>query len=942
LSVSEIPHVTGWTIKATSPACAGNIVVRMGRLPPRRRRRAAWRWVAAGLAAGALGLLLAWGRPSPGPWSNERTRRLEARLDTLGLDVHQPFDAQRAATEPRRPSYGALAALEKKGHIKELVSGLLVEGETAHARTLLAASKDPELDNERAVAALVSRQPEEGLRFADRVLRREPTSRAAKWNAALALRELGLGYAAVASFREVEALAEPGWSGEARRWADSLAEQTAARRSRYENAEAQARRLSDERQLPNPATIERFPDLMRVHLYQALRTAHSRDDVKALAPVARALDSHYGGTHLTNAIERLASLDFQQRRPLVAAYTALKARSWRTDAAALDAYRAQLIAAGAVGRDLLAGSYLDGLRTAALQAEVERMVKDESDPWISLALIKVAASADHDTAPSGSQEKLLREAVGRARQHGFDLLRLPLQIDLGYLLLRQQRPVAADPLVHETLQAAHTLGLWTTEMAAVAQLATLASYRQEPASVNAYSREVLLAGATCETQILLEGRVAERAAYEGRLDEARAALARLDGCAQERPLRLPGIVALSELVRADHSRSGLARLHGEVERFCAGPPGGPAPSRIDILSARNLEARAIVEFDRIAGRGLLRDTIARIEDGGDTRELGLPRLAAYRRLVADLVKTGELPEALRLMAAEARVRLPSGCVVGISEELRKATVVVRTADGAHLTAFGHPALGEQPDTVVPANLRASLRGCAEVAVIALSPFRGKPRLLPPEMVWRHHSRELPEQGPWTPTHRVVVSDVTPPPSFNLPVLPPWQGARSGAIARHLRGPEATPDAVVEELKDADLFEFHVHGLVDFRLAEAPFLVLSEGLDGRATLDAETVRALRLRRQPFVVLAACNSAASSPYLPSSSGRWGLTAAFLEAGARAVVAANVPIPDGAASQLVEDLIERMQGGASPAHALRDARMTQLASPGHDWAEDFVLFQ
>ena len=353
------------------------------------------------------------------------------------------------------------------------------------------------------------------------------------------------------------------------------------------------------------------------------------------------------------------------------------------------------------------------------------------------------------------------------------------------------------------------------------------------------------------------------------------------------------------------------------------------------------EGRAVIDGDRTRGRQLLGGALqAARSDGG--RELGLVRLLAYRRLTSDAVKAAELPRALSLIADELDLEPPEGCLLAISEDLRKAAVVARTADGRLVGSFGQPALAAHPELVVPDAIRKALAGCPQVPVLALPPFRGKARLLDDGTAWHHLGRAAPAGAGWAASRRLVVSDVSPPASFGLPILPVWRSSGKLPISRHLRGSEANPVTVLRELPSADLIEFHVHALSDFKVAEAPYLVLSPDARGQARLQADAVEALDLPRRPFVVLAACNSAASSPYFPSSSGLWSFPAAFLRAGARAVLAANEEIPDGEATAFVEQMVERVQRGQPAAIALRDARVSWMTRPDSGWVREMVLFQ
>ena len=62
--------------------------------------------------------------------------------------------------------------------------------------------------------------------------------------------------------------------------------------------------------------------------------------------------------------------------------------------------------------------------------------------------------------------------------------------------------------------------------------------------------------------------------------------------------------------------------------------------------------------------------------------------------------------------------------------------------------------------------------------------------------------------------------------------------------------------------------------------------------GRDELTATRIREQKLEGAPLVVLAACHAARPAPVLHALAS---LPAAFIQAGARGVLAATVPIPD-----------------------------------------------
>jgi len=182
----------------------------------------------------------------------------------------------------------------------------------------------------------------------------------------------------------------------------------------------------------------------------------------------------------------------------------------------------------------------------------------------------------------------------------------------------------------------------------------------------------------------------------------------------------------------------------------------------------------------------------------------------------------------------------------------------------------------------------------------------------------------------------VVSAVEAPASLGLPALGGWRtdGAAADVL---LSGAAATPSRVLAELASASVAELHVHGLAD--LEDAAALVLAPEPDGRFALGAPQVRSMRLNHAPLVILAACHAARTQPWQHQG---WSLPAAFLEAGARAVLASTAEVPDAEAPRFFAGVRRRVEEGVLPAQALRDERQDWLARGGQAWVNDVLLFE
>lgn len=156
---------------------------------------------------------------------------------------------------------------------------------------------------------------------------------------------------------------------------------------------------------------------------------------------------------------------------------------------------------------------------------------------------------------------------------------------------------------------------------------------------------------------------------------------------------------------------------------------------------------------------------------------------------------------------------------------------------------------------------------------------------------------------------------------------------------HLKGAEATPGRVLAEMEEATDIEIHTHGLMSSSVSGTSLLVLSPETDGRYTLSEKDVRRLHLKGAPWVLLVACRAAALTP---NRSVSVGLPAAFIEAGARAVLASNVDIPNSADS-FFSAVRERVRRGEVPSVALRHEREQWLSkNPEAEWVNHVLLFE
>ena len=147
-------------------------------------------------------------------------------------------------------------------------------------------------------------------------------------------------------------------------------------------------------------------------------------------------------------------------------------------------------------------------------------------------------------------------------------------------------------------------------------------------------------------------------------------------------------------------------------------------------------------------------------------------------------------------------------------------------------------------------------------------------------------------------------------------------ARALPGARKYVGAAATEAALRRELARAGLVHVAAHGYADDRRPEFSSLVLAPGDDGDdGLLQAYELLDARCAAD-LVTLSACESGSGRE--AAGEGVLGISRAFAVAGARQRVVSLWRVDDAATAALMTDFYARMRGGATPAAALRAARL------------------
>jgi hypothetical protein len=307
-----------------------------------------------------------------------------------------------------------------------------------------------------------------------------------------------------------------------------------------------------------------------------------------------------------------------------------------------------------------------------------------------------------------------------------------------------------------------------------------------------------------------------------------------------------------------------------------------------------------------------------------------------KALFADAGRREEWASALAVVARAFGVAAPARCALAFGADDFRFAVVAVGPDGA-VTGRYEPDLVQPAEWMAPEPMRRQLSGCDEVSVLALPPWLGIGPVLDVQTPW--HYVLGPPRLPVAGRHRqVVIADPTPPPSAGLaPLVPRTWPAPSAGLDELITGPAATPERVLVAISDATLVEIHSHTTWLSRL-DAPVLALSPGADGW-TLGAARIRAANLTGAPVVVLADCGGGVAARF---EHDAWGLPQAFRTAGARAVIASLVDVPDRDATAFFDAVTAEIARGSAPAAALARIRTEKIRADPSSWVRHVVVFQ
>jgi len=143
------------------------------------------------------------------------------------------------------------------------------------------------------------------------------------------------------------------------------------------------------------------------------------------------------------------------------------------------------------------------------------------------------------------------------------------------------------------------------------------------------------------------------------------------------------------------------------------------------------------------------------------------------------------------------------------------------------------------------------------------------------------------------------------------------------------GGAATPGALRAALPNVGVVHLATFGVLNKHNPLFSFIELAPAGQDDGRVEVNEVFGLPLSGQ-LVILSACQTALASGALadvPPGDDWVGLVQAFLQAGARSVVATLWPVEDRATGELMEKFHERLATGVSPVAALADAQRSLI---------------
>lgn len=859
------------------------------------------------------------------------SRSIPWRLTDPRADHFRPFEpAQQVEL-----SITTRAELERKNDLRGAITASLLARQSTTARNYLdRLEPGDDCENDRAVAELMEGKAEVALSRLNRVLRNRPAHPQALWNRALTFEALSLPLTSTRAFAESAELGEQGWSDEARARAFANGDGIIERGRRWKELDVFEKKVIELDEPWPDELVREFPGAARRSFYEALRLADRRDRAH-LEHFARELDRYYGGTELAEYVERELAADNAARRKLKARYRALLLDQLgpADKAALLDELRSRGEGQLLIGARLATYSVTEAIEEYAAASLAT------GDAWQYFLSEQEAARDLVERGDYAAAEPRLQRAVAECAKTKLWYRCSRLEYELARIYNQMQRTTEARPHALRSLSQASANRDWSSERRALYLLGWNEYFRDNLDLARAYFSEMgARALGDCSTRSSYHSHLAMFHLIELHPLEAREELSKTEDCGDGDSIMT--LMARVDVHRATRNEEDARAVEKSLQYMRANPPASEGMlALLDMIEGRFLLQRK----ERERGTRQLREAIRRADSAprGDA-DAGKAKMLAYSALIIDAMSANDRDAAFALSAEEVQLPENTSCAIGVTVDDERTVVLVRGVDGKTEGFLDTERKVRTIDfrKLIAPNLLAVLSNCPVIDVLARPPLVGRADILPTALAWRFRT------GAGTAEHtaavklqRLVVANVEPPPHLRLSALRPYDTSKRSSDTEVLDGPQATPSRALEKMSSATEIEFHVHGLVDLAISDASFLVLSPDASGRYMLTAAEVRARPLTGRPLVILGACRATASAPYLHQS---WSLPTAFLEAGARAVIASSEPISDAEAGPFFDQVRRSIREGKTPAVAVLEARNAAKLLGGSDWVEKVMVFE
>ena len=842
----------------------------------------------------------------------------------MGPAQYRTYQTSRGTTPTRGSDALARAELrfEASGDLRALATVSLLRRDFERAEGYLAGLRQtPDVLADRGLLRLEESRCPEALEFFDRALFLDPGNLPASYNRALCLKQLRLSFAAEQALGPVATSAAGGWSDEARQEHDRLDRMRAELKLQDQATRSTLDALLREQAPPSEAFVTSRPSTARYGYYHAVASAPDRAALERLRPTARALDRAFGGGVLERRLDLVLRSVRPERRALSARYL-----EWvlALNPVPGERVRPQVEEALRSGQEDLAVQLLDQFMNDDVSAVRERLVQRFDDPWHR---VRLAAARGRQLGFSGrtnEAERLLRTTVDACGPESLAASCYYVYQQLADLYLSVGRAADARRVLASAAVRLKANGLVPQERKALMSIAEITARSGEVALARASFEDLQLR----EPQRCLAWAWARELVAQGYVRardgaRARAAVQTPSGCTlAPEPWRAAWRL---DLGRLEKDRGMLREARAMAASNVALEDASPSERQ----QARLLEAEADLALDVPGAEKVLEE---RADAVGAAEDVAVRSTLARARMALSLaaLRRGDGQAALAQLSRLYGSPPSQACTAGVVSDVAQLGWVTLGAEGAARVGLDETA---GPPTLPAAEIDR-LKSCDGPIAVLVAGERASGVSLPDSLTWA--LRVGPVAEPRLPgKERLLVRDVIPPPELQLPKLGTSGLADTGWTV--LAGGEATPGRVLARLRDADVVDLEVHGIVDAQVPDGAVLVLSEDPERNYALSATELQRVQLSRRPVVFLGACRAATGSRLRAEP---WSLPTTLVRSGARAVYASLHDLPDHEVGEFFRRVMARLDSGEAPALALRNERV-EWVKAGKSWVRDVVLF-